>query len=77
MAPSISPSIRSVFIWSSASCSLILLMAKPTWMSTQSPGDRLIVLQQAEIDPAAHADDIDERRIRIVGRNLDNLPWYG
>ena len=31
------PSIRSVRIWSMASSSLILLMAKPTWMSTQSP----------------------------------------
>src|SRR5271154_4107580 len=37
MAASASPSIRSVRIWSSASSSLILLMAKPTWIRTQSP----------------------------------------
>src|SRR5579872_1367777 len=37
MAASASPSIRRVRIWSMASSSLILLMAKPTWISTQSP----------------------------------------
>src|SRR6185503_4597585 len=30
--------MRSIRICSSAPCSLILLIAKPTWMSTQSPG---------------------------------------
>src|SRR5208283_3688017 len=37
MAASGSPNMRSVRIRSSASSSLILLMAKPTWISTQSP----------------------------------------
>src|SRR5580700_1215221 len=36
-AASLSPSMRKVSICSAASCSLILLIAKPTWINTQSP----------------------------------------
>jgi hypothetical protein len=37
----------------------------------------LVVLQQAQINPAPHADYIHERGIPIIGRDLDDLPWYG
>src|ERR1700683_2931979 len=104
MAPSISPSMRRVFIWSAASCSLILLMAKPTWTRTQSPrtvfwlvtillanlahgeadmaedpvaGNGFVILQEAEINPAAHADYFDQSGILVIGGNLDDLSWYG
>jgi hypothetical protein len=37
----------------------------------------LVVLQQSQIDLAPHADYIHERGILVVGRDLDDLPWYG
>jgi hypothetical protein len=40
-------------------------------------GYRLVVLQKAEINPAADADYFDESGILVVGGNLDDLSWYG
>jgi hypothetical protein len=40
-------------------------------------GDRLVILQQAQIDLASHANYVHERGIPVVGRDLDDLPWYG
>jgi hypothetical protein len=37
----------------------------------------LVVLQQAQIDLAPHADYIHERGLLIAERYLDDLPWYG
>jgi hypothetical protein len=36
----------------------------------------LVILQEAEINPAAHADNFDESGILVVGGNLDDLSWY-
>jgi len=40
-------------------------------------GDGHVIVQEAEIDPAAHADNFDESGILVLGGNLDDLSWYG
>jgi len=39
--------------------------------------DGLVILQEAEINPASHTDYLDESGILVIGGNLDDLSWYG
>ena len=54
----ISSSSRRV---ASASSSSICEIAKPTWISTQSPARLDVGVEQADVDGAAHARDLDPR----------------
>src|ERR1700683_224843 len=40
-------------------------------------GNGFVILQEAEINPAAHADYFDQSGILVIGGNLDDLSWYG
>ena len=77
MAPSISPKARSVFIWSRASQLADLAHGKADMDQHPVARHGPVVLQQAKINPATDADYIDQRRLRIVARDFDDLSWYG
>ena len=57
--------------------SLILLMAKPTWISTQSPGFGGSSCKQPHIDLAPHAGYFDQSEILPFRQDLDDLSRYG
>ncbi len=64
MAPSISPSSASVFIWSSGILFADLAHGETDMDQHPVAGHRLVILQQAEIDFAPDADDVHQRGIR-------------
>ena len=62
----ISPIICSDARASCASSSSIFDMAKPTWISTQSPGTQVLVLEQADVDHPADSADVDPSEVLVL-----------
>ena len=65
--------------WSSpsvacASSSSTFERAKPTWISTQSPGRG--VVEQPDVDVAQHAGDVDLRQAVVLVDDLDHLSGH-
>ena len=56
-----------------ASSSSIFDSAKPTWISTQSPGWTCSSVEQADVDHPPHPADVDPGQVRPVGQDLDDL----
>ena len=59
-----------------ASASSILDSAKPTWMSTHSPGTRRVVGEQADVDQPPDAADVHLGQVGLVRVKLDDLTGY-
>ena len=51
---------------SAASSSSIFDIAKPTWMSTQSPGCELLVLEQPDVDDPADTAHVDAGEVLVT-----------
>ena len=61
----------------SASTSLILLIAKPTWISTQSPASGRSSCSKSEIHFAAHSQNVNHRQVAILSQQFDDFSGYG
>ena len=48
-------------------------MAKPTWMSTQSPRRDVLVLQQPDVDDAPDPAHVDTRQVLVLVEQLHDL----
>ena len=53
------------------------LLGLATARALASRGREVIVLEQAEINSAAHADHIHESGVLVVRRDFDHSSWYG
>ena len=57
-----------------ASSSSIFDIANPTWMSTQSPGSQVLVLEQADVHDPADAGHVDTREVLVLVESSTTWP---
>ncbi len=69
----------SILRVASASSSSTFEIAKPTWIRTQSPGPAAaaVLVEQADVDVALDAGDVDPGEPILLVDNLQNLTWDG